>query len=48
MRSAPYDRDQGVIAPGNSIGTLTVAGNYVGNGGVLDLETVRVPNGNVS
>ncbi|WP_160168914.1 autotransporter outer membrane beta-barrel domain-containing protein [Bradyrhizobium sp. Ai1a-2] len=30
----------GVIAPGNSIGTLTVAGNYTGNGGALELETV--------
>lgn len=30
----------GVIAPGNSIGTLTVAGNYIGNGGILEIETV--------
>jgi len=30
----------GTIAPGNSIGTLTVAGNYVGNGGRLEIETV--------
>lgn len=30
----------GTIAPGNSIGTLTVAGNYVGNGGILEIETV--------
>ncbi len=30
----------GVIGPGNSIGTLTVAGNYTGNGGALELETV--------
>lgn len=30
----------GIIAPGNSIGTLTVAGNYVGNGGVLEIEAV--------
>jgi len=30
----------GTIAPGNSIGTLTVAGNYAGNGGVLEVETV--------
>ena len=30
----------GVIAPGNSIGTLTVAGNYTGNGGTLEIETV--------
>lgn len=30
----------GTIAPGNSIGTLTVAGNYAGNGGTLEIETV--------
>jgi type V secretory pathway adhesin AidA len=30
----------GSIAPGNSIGTLTVAGDYVGNGGTLEIETV--------
>ncbi|MGV2140439.1 autotransporter outer membrane beta-barrel domain-containing protein [Agrobacterium sp. 16-2014-1-2a] len=30
----------GLIAPGNSIGTLTVAGNYTGNGGTLEIETV--------
>ncbi|KRB01660.1 adhesin [Devosia sp. Root685] len=30
----------GTIAPGNSIGTLTVAGDYVGNGGTLEIETV--------
>lgn len=30
----------GTIAPGNSIGTLTVAGNYVGNGGLLEIESV--------
>lgn len=30
----------GTIAPGNSIGTLTVAGDYAGNGGVLEIETV--------
>ncbi|UXN58146.1 autotransporter-associated beta strand repeat-containing protein [Phyllobacterium zundukense] len=29
----------GTVAPGNSIGTLTVAGNYVGNGGQLEIET---------
>ncbi len=28
----------GTIAPGNSIGTLTVAGNYTGNGGALEIE----------
>lgn len=30
----------GMIAPGNSIGTLTINGNYVGNGGGLEIETV--------
>jgi fibronectin-binding autotransporter adhesin len=30
----------GVVAPGNSIGTLTVDGDYVGDGGVLEIETV--------
>lgn len=30
----------GTIAPGNSIGTLTVAGDYLGNGGTLEIETV--------
>ncbi len=30
----------GTVAPGNSIGTLTVVGNYVGNNGRLALETV--------
>jgi fibronectin-binding autotransporter adhesin len=30
----------GIVAPGNSIGTLTVAGNYTGNGGTLQVETV--------
>ncbi|WP_441240193.1 autotransporter family protein [Tardiphaga sp. 768_D3_N2_1] len=29
----------GIVAPGNSIGTLTVAGNYTGNGGTLQIET---------
>ncbi|WP_129794617.1 autotransporter outer membrane beta-barrel domain-containing protein, partial [Sphingosinicella sp. CPCC 101087] len=28
----------GTVAPGNSIGTLTVAGTYTGNGGVLEIE----------
>jgi fibronectin-binding autotransporter adhesin len=28
----------GTIATGNSIGTLTVAGNYTGNGGTLEVE----------
>ncbi|MBB3656882.1 fibronectin-binding autotransporter adhesin [Rhizobium sp. BK650] len=30
----------GIIAPGNSIGTLTISGNYAGNGGTLEIETV--------
>ncbi|WP_160473815.1 autotransporter outer membrane beta-barrel domain-containing protein [Cupriavidus sp. SW-Y-13] len=30
----------GTIAPGNSLGTLTVAGNYAGNGGALEIESV--------
>lgn len=30
----------GTVAPGNSIGTLTINGNYTGNGGVLEMETV--------
>ena len=30
----------GTVAPGNSIGTLTVDGDYVGNGGVLEIESV--------
>ncbi|WPO39021.1 autotransporter outer membrane beta-barrel domain-containing protein [Tardiphaga sp. 42S5] len=30
----------GIVAPGNSIGTLTVAGNYTGNGGTLQIESV--------
>ncbi|MGO4139303.1 autotransporter outer membrane beta-barrel domain-containing protein [Rhizobium brockwellii] len=30
----------GVLAPGNSIGTLTIAGNYTGTGGTLEIETV--------
>lgn len=28
----------GIIAPGNSIGTLTIAGNYTSNGGMLEIE----------
>ena len=28
----------GTVAPGNSIGTLTVAGDYTGNGGTLEIE----------
>jgi outer membrane autotransporter protein len=30
----------GTIAPGNSIGTLTIAGNYTGTGGTLEVEAV--------
>ncbi|WP_313526075.1 autotransporter outer membrane beta-barrel domain-containing protein [Shinella sp.] len=30
----------GTIAPGDSIGMLTVAGDYVGSGGTLEIETV--------
>ncbi|MBA9034902.1 autotransporter family protein [Rhizobium leguminosarum] len=30
----------GVVAPGNSIGTLTIAGSYTGSGGTLEIETV--------
>ncbi|MBY3413118.1 autotransporter outer membrane beta-barrel domain-containing protein [Rhizobium laguerreae] len=30
----------GVVAPGNSIGTLTIAGNYTGTGGTIEIETV--------
>ncbi|MCG7508976.1 autotransporter-associated beta strand repeat-containing protein [Mesorhizobium retamae] len=29
----------GTVAPGNGIGTLTVAGNYVGSGGTLEIES---------
>ncbi|MBB3148398.1 fibronectin-binding autotransporter adhesin [Phyllobacterium trifolii] len=32
--------DGGTVAPGNSIGTLTVAGDYTGSGGTLEIETV--------
>ncbi|MBY5793605.1 autotransporter outer membrane beta-barrel domain-containing protein [Rhizobium leguminosarum] len=30
----------GLIAPGNSIGTLTINGNYIGTGGNLEIEAV--------
>jgi fibronectin-binding autotransporter adhesin len=30
----------GIVAPGDSIGTLTVAGDYVGSGGMLEIEAV--------
>lgn len=29
----------GVIAPGNSIGQLTIDGDYIGDGGVIEIET---------
>ena len=32
--------NSGVVAPGSSIGSLTVAGDYAGNGGVLEIEAV--------
>ena len=31
---------KGVISPGNSIGTLTIDGDYLGSGGILEIETV--------
>ena len=37
---ATINQPGGTIAPGNSIGTLTVNGNYLGNGGRLEIETV--------
>ncbi|MGE7471205.1 autotransporter outer membrane beta-barrel domain-containing protein [Bosea sp. NPDC003192] len=37
---ATINRPGGTIAPGNSIGTLTVNGDYVGNGGRLEIEAV--------
>jgi fibronectin-binding autotransporter adhesin len=30
----------GTVAPGNSIGTITVAGNYTGVGGTLEIEAI--------
>lgn len=30
--------NSGIVAPGSSIGSLTVAGDYTGNGGVLEIE----------
>ncbi|WP_188052191.1 autotransporter outer membrane beta-barrel domain-containing protein [Aureimonas fodinaquatilis] len=30
----------GTVAPGNSIGTLTILGDYIGNGGILETEVV--------
>ena len=32
--------NKGVVAPGNSIGTLTINGNYFGDGGTLHIELV--------
>ena len=32
--------NSGILAPGGSIGTLTVFGNYTGNGGALHIEAV--------
>lgn len=32
--------NSGTVSPGNSIGTLTIAGNYIGNGGTLFIESV--------
>ncbi|HEY5711418.1 MAG TPA: autotransporter-associated beta strand repeat-containing protein [Allosphingosinicella sp.] len=32
--------NRGLVAPGASIGTLTISGNYVGMGGTLDIETI--------
>ncbi len=37
---ATINQPGGTIAPGNSIGTLTINGNYAGNGGRLEIETV--------
>ncbi|MGO4407700.1 autotransporter outer membrane beta-barrel domain-containing protein [Bosea sp. RAF48] len=37
---ATINQPGGMIAPGNSIGTLTINGNYLGNGGRLEIETV--------
>ncbi|XSG82367.1 MAG: autotransporter-associated beta strand repeat-containing protein, partial [Methyloligella sp. ZOD6] len=36
--------NRGTVAPGNSIGTLTVTGNYVGSGGRLEIESVLAGN----
>lgn len=30
----------GIVAPGNSIGTLTISGDYTGSGGTLEIESV--------
>jgi len=37
---ATTNQPGGTIAPGNSIGTLTINGDYLGNGGDLEIETV--------
>lgn len=36
---ATINQPGGTIAPGNSIGTLTINDNYLGNGGRLEIET---------
>lgn len=38
----------GTIAPGNSIGVLTVAGNYTSNGGALEIESVLGSDGSAA
>jgi fibronectin-binding autotransporter adhesin len=40
--------NRGLIAPGNSIGTLTVTGNYVGSGGALEIEAILGGDGSPS
>jgi len=40
--------NMGVVAPGNGIGTFTIDGNYVGNGGMLEIETVLGGDGSVA
>lgn len=36
--SSTFNHAGGIIAPGNSIGVLTVAGDYTSNGGALEIE----------
>ena len=38
----------GVVAPGRGIGTLTVAGDYVGTGGTLEIEAVLGDDGSAT